>query len=169
MKNRHLINAFVVVLLLAGTSCFASSKELTEFEQAAQRALPELAEPYNYPQILEIFTPVLHPKTKVTFESYFQIMYREDFPQPKHNPASIIKFYRCLHASLAEANVIEKEAEKVEKQHEELYKRLFFHKGLIAKFNQDLAAKIAGFPCESCIKTARGEIMGMDESDDCYK
>lgn len=138
--------------------CAHEVKTAEQYEKNAEKLLPIQDTLYSYDEISQIFSPIIQGETEKLFRGCFEIMFRKDFPKARHEPVAIIKFFRCLHARLAEANAIQDLKDRDEAQLIELSKSLAFHTALIAKFDKDLAAKIIGFPCDSCKNSALTEI-----------
>ncbi len=169
MKMYRLFKLSMFVVLLTSGQAYASTEELNEFQKTAVKVLSAENQIAGYDSVLNIFESVMHEETRITFAAYFSIIYNKNFPKAPHPPAKILEFFRCLYAALAESYLLEPHEESVTQQREELNKRLYFHKAAIAKFNQQLADQIQGFPCENCVKSAKLEIMGWSAKDKCME
>ena len=160
------------VLFMFVASVFASEPTLNTYEEAAAKAIPFKEADYLYVDLQEIYKPILHPVSYERFQVYFDLMFSPEFPKPIHNAKDMVKFYRCLYAALLESFSMKDVTESVDSQISDLYKRLYFHKTLIAKFDKDLAMAIPDFPCQNCIDSAKKEIKGqtmdMNENKEFY-
>lgn len=127
-----------------------------DFKEEAAKALPH--RPSTFKEFIEPFQPILHPRAKIKYKKFGKIMFQDNFPEPKHPDAVILKGFRCLFSKVADAHKNANVEEEAQLQLNALYQLLAFHKGPIAEINPILADEITVFPCENCKKSAKGEL-----------
>ncbi|OJX11964.1 MAG: hypothetical protein BGO77_04895 [Caedibacter sp. 37-49] len=156
--QKMLLKSLAVLFLI--TSSLIANPE--DFKEEAKQVFPSQPNPYTYEDLKKKFSPILKREIKDEFLKGLNILFHPEFPNPTHPNEVIINGYRCLYRKVKDANTIKEEKEEqFPLQLHALYQLLSLHKKTIERLDAHLLNRISKFlPCENCVNTAKGELLG---------